>query len=261
MDSEKLIAGAFSRRELLTAAGAAALAALTPGGLVPIAEATGGATEKWPWPYEKLDPQATAELAYSEWYRVYCGAAVISSVFTQLRDKLGGPYASFPVDSFVFLEGGMAGWGTICGSNAGANIVSNCIIGPRTAGPECENGAQIGADTLQWYSDTPLPVFDPKQPRQGVKIIQTTSGSPLCHVSVGRWMKASGYALSSPERRDRCARVSASVAYQLVQRLNDWKGGRYEPLSQWRAASSVGITAQQNCTGCHSGSVPSAPRT
>ncbi len=53
-------------------------------------------------------------------------------------------------------------------------------------------------------------------------------GSPLCHVSVGKWMKASGYAFVSPEREDRCARVSASVAYQLVQRLNTWKDDKYE---------------------------------
>ena len=30
---------------------------------------------KWPWPYEKLDPATTAEIAYKEWYRLYCGGA------------------------------------------------------------------------------------------------------------------------------------------------------------------------------------------
>jgi len=107
-------------------------------------------------------------------------------------------------------------------ANAGANnIVSNMIIGPRIAGPDCENGALIGLEMLQWYSETALPVYNPKQPKQNTKIIQTTSESPLCHVSVGKWMKASGYALASPERKDRCARVAASVAYKLVvQDLN-----------------------------------------
>ena len=55
-----------------------------------------GPTEKWPWPYVKLDPEKTAEIAYNEWYRVFCGAAVISSVFSQLREKVGEPYKSFP---------------------------------------------------------------------------------------------------------------------------------------------------------------------
>ena len=256
----------ISRRGLLkgagkfAVAGAAGIVAATGGlGSLSGAEAKGGPTEKWPWPYVKLDPQKTAELAYNEWYRVFCGAAVISSVFSQLRKKVGEPYTSFPVDAYVFLEGGMVGWGTICGSNAGANIVANVIIGPRIAGPECENGAAIGADALQWYSETALPSYTPKEPRVNTAIIQTTSDSPLCHISVGKWMKASGYAIGSPERRDRCARVTASVAYHLVKDLNAWKDGTYTPKATWKAVPNVGITAQQNCTECHGAEVPTPP--
>lgn len=219
----------------------------------------GGTTEKWPWPYVKLDPERTAEIAYNEWYRIFCGGAVISSVFSQLRGKIGEPYKSFPIDAFVFLEGGTAGWGTICGSNAGANLVSNVIIGPRIAGPDCENGALIGSEIMQWYSNTPLLVYSPKEPKQKTKIIKTTSQSPLCHLSVGKWMKEAGYPFVSPERKDRCARVSASVAYQLVQRLNAWKDGKHVSISNWTPVKDVGITAQQNCTECHGSNVPSAP--
>lgn len=257
LDKEKL-----TRRGLLKGAvGVAGITALAAGGLGLLAQADAkeGPTEKWPWPYVKLDPGKTAELAYNEWYRVFCGAAVISSVFSQLRQKVGEPYKSFPIDAYVFLEGGMVGFGTICGSNAGANIVSNVIIGPRIAGPECENGAAIGADALQWYGETTLPTYSPKDPRVKTKIIQTTSDSPLCHVSVGKWMKASGYAIGSPERRDRCARVTASVAYHLVQDLNAWKDGTYKPKSNWKPVGSFGITAQQNCTDCHGSDIPSAP--
>ncbi len=257
---------ALTRRKLLIGAGTTALAtaglsllASTVPGLVSPAHALGGSTEKWPWPYVKLDPDKTAELAYQEWYRVFCGAAVINSVFSQLREKIGEPYKSFPSDSFVFLEGGMAGWGTVCGSNAGANIVSNVIIGPRIAGPDCEHGHTIGSEMMQWYSETPLPVFVPKQPRQKEKIVQTTSESPLCHVSVGKWMQKSGYALGSPERKDRCARVAASVAYKLVQDLNAWKDGKYITKANWAPGKNVGITAQQNCNECHGTNVPSAP--
>jgi hypothetical protein len=250
-----------TRRKILTMAGAlgagAALAQL--GGLSSTAEAKGGPTEKWPWPYKKLDPEKTAEIAYNEWYRVFCGAAVISSVFSQLREKIGGPYKTFPIDGYVFLEGGMAGWGTICGSNAGANIVSNLIIGPRIAGPECENGAVIGTNIMKWYSETSLPVYMPKDPRVKTEIIRTTSDSPLCHLSVGKWMKASGYPIGSPERRDRCARVSASVAYKLVEDLNAWKDGKYTEKAAWSPVKNFGITAQQNCTDCHGSNIPAPP--
>lgn len=250
-----------SRRELIIGAGAVAGAAVLSGfGALPKSFAKEGPTEKWPWPYVKLDPDKTAEIAYNEWYRVFCGAAVISSIFSQLRKEVGEPYTSFPVDSFVFLEGGMAGWGTVCGSNAGANIVANVIIGPRIAGPDCEHGHTMGSEMMQWYSETPLPVYVPKEPRQKVAIIQTTSQSPLCHVSVGRWMKESGYPLGSPERKDRCARVTASVAQKLVQDLNAWKDGKYETKASWSPAKDFGITGQQNCTDCHADKVPQPPR-
>ncbi|HLB25431.1 MAG TPA: C-GCAxxG-C-C family protein [Nitrospirota bacterium] len=246
-----------TRRKVLTLAGAlgagAAIAGL--GGLAR-AEAGDVPAEKWPWPYVKLDPVKTAELAYAEWYRVYCGAAVISSVFTQLREKVGEPYKSFPIDAFIFLEGGVSGWGTICGSNAGANIVTNLIIGPRTSGSE--DGMYMGSELLQWYSDAAMPIYLPKEPKVKTDIVKTTSGSPLCHVSVGKWMAASGKSLKSPERRDRCARVTASVAYHLVELLNDWKDGKYETEGEVPSAI-FGITAQHNCTDCHGDKVPSPP--
>jgi len=250
----------FSRRQVLIGTGTVAAGAAFAhfSGLLQNAAAKGGATEKWPWPYEKLDPATTAEIAYNEWYRVFCGAAVINSVFSQLREKVGEPYKSFPVDAFVFLEGGQMGWGTICGSTAGANIVSNCIIGPRISG--ATEGHEIAADVMQFYSETALPVYKPQKPKVTTEIMTTVSDSPLCHLSVGKWMKATGYALKSPERKDRCARVAASTAYRLVELLNAWKDGKYEAKSHFSSASENGITGQYNCNDCHGDNVPEAPK-
>ena len=88
---EKMDDNGVSRRQVMIGAGAlAAGVALTHfGGLVNSAQAIGCSSEKWPWPYVKLDPAKTAEIAYLEWYRVFCGAAVINSVFSQLREKIG----------------------------------------------------------------------------------------------------------------------------------------------------------------------------
>lgn len=259
MQSDQQSTG-ISRRQWMLGTGAlATTAALTHlGGFLPSAHAIGGPTEKWPWPYEKLDPTATAELAYKEWYRVFCGCAVISSVFTQLREKVGEPYTSFPIDAFVFLEGGVASWGTICGSCAGANIVANLIIGPRIAG--AAEGHLIGTDVMQWYCESALPVFKPKEPKIHEPIPQTISESPLCHVSVGKWMAIADKSINSPERKDRCARVTASVAYHLVELLNAWKDDDYDEEGDWAPNSKYGINAQPNCMECHAGGVPAAPR-
>ena len=248
-----------ARRKILAGAGAlAAGAALAQfGGMVSSATASSPKSNKWPWPYKKLDPAKTAEIAYNEWYRVFCGAAVINSVFKQLSDKVGEPYKSFPADAFVFLEGGQVGWGTVCGSPAGANIVANLIIGPRIAGdPDAHH---ISNDIMQWYSETPLPTFSPKEPRLKKAVKTTTSNSPLCHISVGKWMKATDKALKSPERKDRCARVAASTAYQLVELLNAWHDDDYEASGVVSCAKENGITGQFNCMECHGDDVPEAP--
>jgi hypothetical protein len=214
------------------------------------------AADKWPWPYVKLDPQRTAGLAYDEWYRVFCGAAVVSSVFRQLSEKVGEPYRSFPCDAFMFLEGGIAGWGTICGANAGANIVANCIIGPRLSGTE--DGMLMGSELMQHYASTAMPTFTPTTPRIAANIPKTVADSPLCHISVGKWMKAANKDLASPERRDRCARVTASMAFQLVTLLNAWKDGKYRTRGAV-PAKSYGIQAQHDCNDCHGSNVPSPP--
>jgi anaerobic selenocysteine-containing dehydrogenase len=73
MKVEEMIGEKLSRRGLLKgAAGAAGIAILASGGagIFSKAEAKGGSTEKWPWPYEKLDPAKTAEIATS-FYQCY----------------------------------------------------------------------------------------------------------------------------------------------------------------------------------------------
>ncbi len=262
MKNETMSDKIVSRRDILIGAGkcalgAAGVAALASGGLglVPAAEAKDGPTEKWPWPYVELDPAKTAEIAYNEWYRVFCGAAVVNSVFSQLREKVGEPYKSFPADALIFLEGGVSGWGTICGCN-GANIVTNCIVGPRISGTE--DGMLMGSEIMQWYADSAMPIYTPKDPKVKSDIPKTVANSPLCHISVGKWMKAANKELASPERKDRCARLTASTAYHLVDLLNEWKEGKYNTKGV-NPSKAYSIQSQHNCIECHGSNVPSPP--
>ncbi|SDC15073.1 Putative redox-active protein (C_GCAxxG_C_C) [Desulfurella multipotens] len=213
----------------------------------------------WPSKYEKLNPQETAELTYAVWGKYLCGASIIYSIFEQLGQKIGEPYKSFPVDAFILLKGGMVGWGTLCGSLNSAAIVASLIIGqPQKDKPDY--ASLIASNLMYWYSNTNLPTFEPKCPKTDIKMPKTTSKSPLCHVSCGRWMKASGYPLASAQRLDRCARVSASVAYKLVEELNKYHEGLYNEPLQWNAQKAVGINAQFDCVDCHTHTIPSAPK-
>lgn len=256
----------LSRRRVLAGAGALAAGAVLArlnGGIADAAAKDKIPVENWPWPYVKLDPAETAEIAYHAWYRLYCGGSVISSIFGQLRKKVGGPYNSFPIDSFIYLEGGTSGWGTICGSLGGMDIVTNLIVGPEKIGPSVwenhHDAILMGSDIMQWYTDAQLPVYVPKKPMITAQIPTTISHSPLCHVSVGRWMKAADKPLNSPERKHRCARVAASVAYHLVELLNQWKDGKYSTEHVVWHPDEYGITAQNDCEDCHGSNVPTPP--
>ncbi|OAG28128.1 C-GCAxxG-C-C family protein [Thermodesulfatator autotrophicus] len=258
MSKKKLTALGATRRDLLKGTGALLLGLTAGKLLLPESSAQAKAiTEKWPWPYEKLDPVETAELAYRGWYKLFCGGSVVCSIFSQLRKKVGGPYNLIPIEAFIFAEGGVAGWGTICGSLLGANVVTNFILGPRIAGTHL--GALMGSEIMEWYCEAAMPVYVPKNPKvDPKKIPHTVSDSPLCHISVGKWMKKANKSLKSPERRDRCARVTASVAYHLVVLLNKWKDGKYEPDAEF-PSGEYGIPAQHNCEACHGDDVPEAP--
>jgi hypothetical protein len=116
----------------------------------------------------------------------------------------------------------------------------------------------MGSEIMQWYSDAKMPVWNPKTPKQATEIPKTVANSPLCHVSVGKWMKAADKSLGSPERKDRCARLTASVAYHTVVLLNAWKDGTYKTTGVL-PGKTFNIPSQSNCTECHGSNIPTPP--
>jgi len=251
MSKEKL-----SRRDIILgtgklAVGAAGIAVVSAGGLNLLSKADAKETPL-PWPYKKLDPDEVAEITYHNWYKLLCGAAVISGIFTPLKKKIGEPYTSFPLDSFIWMHGGVVGWGTMCGTQMGAAVAANLIAGPGVY----KNGEKIANEVIQWYTDTDLPIYVPKKPKITANIPKSKSGSPLCHVSVNKWMKAADKGFWTPERKDRCARLSASVAAHTVKLLNEyWENGKVE--SDLKLPAMIyNTTAQHNCSDCHGTKVP-----
>lgn len=233
----------LSRRSLILKAGAiaAGATAVSAGGLR-LANGT-GAGARYPWPYKKLYPEEVAEIAYENWYRNFCCYAVASGLLVPLREKVGEPYSSFPIESTRWGHGGAVGWGTLCGTLTGTGIVTGLTAGGV--------GEQILHDIISWYTRTKLPVFVPKKPKTEIKTVNT-SASPLCHISVGKWMKKEGVGFFTPQRAERCARVSADVASRTARLLNEWKEGTYRP-SRASQAKTHGMPAQNNCSDCHSG--------
>jgi hypothetical protein len=240
----------LSRRQLIIGAGkvAAGAAVLTVGGLaVPGAEAKKKA--KFPWPYKKMDPEKAAKIAYENWYKDYCCYAVASGILVPLQKKIGEPYTSFPVISTRWGHGGAVGWGTLCGTLTGTGIATGLIAG--------KDGEKILNDVIAWYTETQLPIYKPKKPKTAIKNINM-SDSPLCHVSVGKWMKKEGVKFFSPERKERCARLSADVAAKTIELLNLWVKGKYVP-AHGSQAKMHNMPSQNDCTECHGSDIPPVP--
>ena len=203
--------------------------------------------------YVKLDPAEVGEITYKNYFTRWCASSVIAGFVELLKDKAGGQWKDFPIDAMRWAHGGLAGWGALCGTLTGAGTV----IG--LCNSETDTAEQMANDLAFYYSYTELPSYQPK------KIIKTKlsnmsiAGTPVCHISVGRWMRASGEAFLSDARAERCARLAANVAMETTQMLNDWKDGRYKAKHQllYNVVAN-GITSQNNCMDCHGHDVPSA---
>jgi len=205
----------------------------------------------WPWPYEKLDAAESAALAYTNWYEKFCCYAVASGILVPLQEKIGMPYTHFPVESTKWGHGGAVGWGTLCGTLTGAGIATGLIAG--------EEGEQILNDVINWYTVTELPTFKPAQPKAEITN-SNRSDSPLCHISVGKWMAKENVKFFSDPRKERCARLSADVTTKTIELLNQWIDGTYKPAYPEQAkAHEVQMPAQNNCTECHGDAVPASP--
>jgi len=237
----------ISRREVLIGAGkVAAGAAIVSVGASGLVAPRSIKAAQFPWGYTKLDVQHVGDIAYEEWYKNFCCQAVVTGLIKPLQQKMGEPYASLPLEAFKWGHGGGVGWGTLCGSLNGAGMATGFIAGPE--------GEKIINDVIAWYAGTELPIYRPASPKGSFKNVNR-SDSPLCHISVGKWMEKEGVKFFSPERKERCARISADVAMKTASLLNDWADGKYKPAHGSNVRDN-GLTTQENCMECHGDKVP-----
>lgn len=257
MEEKKMFDAEMSRRSLLINAGkcAVGVAGITAmaSAIPELVEAKGSYAK---WPYKKLDPNESAKIAYENYFDLWCASTVLKGIFAPLAKSVKGPYKTFPIEAMRWAHGGVAGWGTVCGSPVGASIAMGLITG------NVETAEAMSNDIMFYYANTVLPVFKPAKAIKAEIKSKTKADSPVCHISVGKWMKAENVAFLTPERAERCARVAATIAYKTAEMLNAWHaaGGKYVPVNDPLAnVLNNGITSQNNCTECHGTKVPTPP--
>jgi len=213
----------WNRRDLMKVIGG--VAGTSAAGAL-LAHATAGQAQtnpapsmrKVPWPYSPLDPDPVAQRSFESYYKFRCMYGAFESIVGTTAEKLGAPYTDFPFELFKFGEGGINGWGTICGAISGC-AAAFCVLSPKP---------DVLIDTLfSWYETEPLPNVRPK----GSKFpeVRVVAGSPLCHQSLSRWSKASKKKIYSDERSERCASITASAVHKSILLLNEQAKGTVLP--------------------------------
>ncbi|MGD2154071.1 MAG: C-GCAxxG-C-C family protein [Gemmatimonadales bacterium] len=186
-----------------------------------------------PLPYVRLDPVHVGDLAYRNTYRGGCMYAVFGTIVDALAEQVGEPFTSYPTTVTRYGGGGVAGWGTLCGTLNGAAMAIYLVS--RDPGPAIN-------EVFAFYEQEALPNYVPAEAR--FRVPGSVAGSTLCHVSISRWCDASGFDASSPELGDRCAQLAASVAKYTVEVLNAQLDGSFTTARQPTAAALP-------CLGCH----------
>ena len=236
----------LNRRTFLTGAGGASIGAMAAS--IPSAISEGNETVELPWPYTELDVEVTRKLGHTFCYETNCASGTFLAIISQLHDKIGAPYSTMPLDVFDYGGGGVAGWGTLCGALNGASGAITLVAGPKNTGA-------LVNELMGWYTGAAFPSDESNNTAESngyastkdvssVRLPQSVSLSPLCHVSVSRWCSASQFASGSPERGERCARLAGDVAAKAVTLLNEFHTQTFNPGFSYDDTT-------KSCLACH----------
>ncbi|MGD9021071.1 MAG: C-GCAxxG-C-C family protein [Lysobacterales bacterium] len=238
----------LARRDFLTASGLVAtgvgVSAVGLNAAMDVQAGENAQTQSWPWPYKELDVELVRKRGHACYYEGGCMYGASGGLLSVLRDEIGAPYSGFPHDMLRYGGGGIAGWGTVCGSLNGA-----CAMITLAAGKAY---GKITNELMAWYTTTPFPSeaanryatkheYLVEEYKADQALATTVSNSPLCHVSVNTWCRATGFASGSKQRAERCARLTGDVAAKAAELLN----------AHARGELVTGQFERNECNSCH----------
>ena len=227
----------MNRREFLRTAGKAALGAVAVSSLPLPVVAEGKETPVWPWKYVPLDKDELLKRCYEKFFEYGgCGGGCFGGIIDIMSEVTGYPYNEIAPGRVCALMGGGFGAGTLCGSLAGALMFVGLVCEPQDA-------ATVRDQLFAWYREHSFPQYQPE-----FESITTVAHSINCVDSVGTYMAATGYKMADPERKARCASVTAEVAVKAISLLNVLYGYE-EPEPEEEAAPAEETLAANEYIG------------
>ncbi len=199
----------MNRREFLRSAGKTALGVVAASSLPLSAIAEEQQTPVWPWKYVPVDKEALLTYAYQKFYEYGgCGGGCFGGIMDLFSEATGYPYNEIAPGRVASLMAGGFGTGTLCGSLGGALVFVGLVCQPADANT-------VRDQLFAWYREHSFPQYQPEY-----ESITTVAHSVNCADSVGTYMAATGYKMADPERKARCAAVTAEVAVKTITLLN-----------------------------------------
>ena len=264
----------MSRRKFLVSAGTVAAAAGLAGvGLAKAAEpAQAAAAQELVWPYP-TDPakQPVAETLARRAYELYylqggCAEATWWPIIEALAVDNPTTWGTLPKKIFAYGGGGVAGWGTLCGTCNGSSAIVGMVVANST------HRNKIIDEVMQYYGETPLPtngidkaVHDGWAPATGAatplpNVPTSTAHSQLCHASLSQWTMTTGSADGSTQQKDRCAKACHDMTLKTVMLLNAYfansastvPAGVLDPsIAACQTACHSSAKGKMACGSCH----------
>lgn len=100
---------------------------------------------------------------------------------------------------------------------------------------EAKEARELRDQLYAWYKEHAFPTYQPE-----MESVTTVSGAIECAVSVGNYMKATGYEMSDPGRLARCAAVTGETAAKAVELLNIHFGFEEAPAEEPKEEVALG---------------------
>lgn len=202
-----------------------------------------------PLGWEPVDVDEIEEIARDNYYAgMHCGEGVFATLVDAQRQQGNSGWDDVPTIAAYWGAGGGGGNGALCGTIIGGSMVAALAHG------RSDTTMKLVNEIHQRYMQEPFPIYEPPGDTEhgtSKELPQNRAKSPLCHVSVTKWCKVSGYEHAAEERAERCSRVASDMTLITARLLNAEAEGNFEKVAN-EVPHVDTIDPEKGCVSCHS---------